>query len=102
MELGFLLVVAISAGVGLLLRTKVNVSVGRAFLMCGVGTLGLALTVLGLTVVGWSPLGVWTAGLTAALLFGISALVLPFALAVTVGRTARTATGSNVDRGERQ
>lgn len=98
MELGFLLVVAVSAGVGLLLRTKVNVSVGRALLTCGLGALGLALAVLGLTVVGWSPLGVWTAGLTAALLVGVTAFVLPFALAVSVGRRA---TGSNVDRGER-
>lgn len=98
MELGFLLVIAVSAGVGLLVRTKVNVSVARAFLMCGVGALGLALAVLGLTVVGWSPLGVWTAGLVAVLLTGVTAFVLPFALAVSVGRKAA---GSNVDRGER-
>jgi hypothetical protein len=98
MELGFLLVAAVSAGVGLLLRTKVNLSVGRAFLTCGLGALGLALAVLGLTVVGGWPLGFWTASLAAVLLLGVTAFVLPFALTVSLGRTA---TGSNADRGER-
>jgi hypothetical protein len=95
MELGFLLVVAVSAGAGLLLRTRVNASAGRALLMCGVGALVLALAVLGFTVAGVSLLGVWTAGLIAALLFGVAGFVLPFALAVSLGRTA---TGSGGGR----
>jgi hypothetical protein len=87
MEVGFLLVVAVSAAVGLLLRPRVSVSVRRAFLVCGLGALGFALAVLALTMSGLWPFGVWTAGFAAVLLFGVTALVLPFALAVSLGRT---------------
>jgi hypothetical protein len=87
MEVGFLLVVAVSAGAGLLFRPRVGISVRRAFLTCGLGALGLALAVLALTMSGRWPFGVWTAGLLAVLLLGVTALVLPFALAVSFGRT---------------
>jgi hypothetical protein len=85
MEIGFLLFVAVSTGAGLLLRPRVSVSIRRAFLACGVGALGLALAVLALTMSGQWLFGVWIAGLAAVLLLGVTALVLPFALAVSLG-----------------
>jgi hypothetical protein len=88
LELGFLFVVVVSAGAGLVLRTKVSLTVGRVFLALGFGALILALVVLGLTLVGWGPLGVWTAGLVSVVLLGVAALALPFGLTVSWGRSS--------------
>ena len=59
-------------------------ALSRALLAIGLGALILGLGVLGLTVVGRGRLfGVWTGGLVAVVLLGLTAVVLPFALAVS-------------------
>ena len=83
-----LVVVAVSAGAGLVLRKKVSLKVGRVSLALGLGAFVLAVAVLWVTIIGWGPLDAWTAGLAAVVLLGVASLALPFALAVTLGRSS--------------
>jgi hypothetical protein len=87
LELGFLLLAALSSAVGLALRAAVSVAVARAFLALGLAALIAGLGTLGLTAWGLSPVGSLTGGLIAAVLIGIGGLVVPFALAVSWGRS---------------
>lgn len=88
MEFGFLAIVASSVLVGLLLGRRVSRALGHIVLAVGLGSLIVALVVLGLTVVGWGPLGAWTAGLVAVLLLGMAGAAVPFGLTVSCGRSS--------------
>jgi hypothetical protein len=90
-ELAVPLLVVLSGVGGILLRNSVSQIVGRVLLALGVGAFVLGIAVLGLTVAGWMPLGTWTAALTAVLLLGLAALVLPFAVAVRCCRASADA-----------
>jgi len=54
-------------------------------LAIGACALLMAFTVLGLIVFGWSPFGLWTAGLASVILLGIGAALLPIGLTWTWG-----------------
>lgn len=88
MEIGFLVLLAVSAGTGLLLRKRVSPTVGRVCGALGIGALTLALAILGLTVMGWGPFQALTAGLVSVILFVVAALALPFAVTVTRTRAS--------------
>ena len=86
MEIGFLLIIAVSAVAGLVLRDVVGVVLGRAFLWLGLASLLLGLGILALAASGYSPVGPWTGRLFAAALLGVAGIVLPFAVVVSWGR----------------
>ena len=86
LEIGLLLIIAVSAAVGLALRALVSVVLGRAFLWLGLVGLVAGLGILTLSASGYSPFGPWTGRLLAAVLLGLAAFVLPFALVVSWGR----------------
>lgn len=79
----FLIVCLVSAGAGLLLRSRVSPTLGRKFLACGAGALVAGLSVWGLLLQGWGPLGLWTSIYVATVLIVIAGLALPFGLAVS-------------------
>lgn len=89
MEVAFLLVVAVSAGAGLVLRSRLGPGLGRVILVLGASSLAMALAVLGLAVAGWGPVGARTAGLAAVVLLGAAAVALPMGLASSWGRGSR-------------
>lgn len=86
MELGYLLLVAVSAVAGLIFRRRVSRRVGRVLLALGLGAAVLGVAILWLAVVGWAPFGTYESALVAAVLLGLAALALPFGLAVSWGR----------------
>ena len=86
MELGFLSMIALSAGLGLALRSVVSATVARAVLVVGLAALIVGVGTLGLTAAGRSPFGSLAGGLIAVGLIGVAGLVVPFALAVCWGR----------------
>jgi hypothetical protein len=82
LELGFLLVVAVSAVLGFALRRVVSPTLARACALIGLASLILGLGILGLTATGRSPVGALTGGLVAAVALGAAGLILPFAFVV--------------------
>ena len=86
LELGFLLLVAASAAVGFACRAVVSATLARAFAAVGLAALVLGLGILTLAASGRSPFGALTSGLMAAVLLGVAALVLPFAVVAAWGR----------------
>lgn len=86
MESGFLLLIALSAGAGLVLRRRVSPELGRAVLLLGLGALAVGVTILGLTVLGRGPLAPWTASLVSVALLAVAALTFPFGVTVSLGR----------------
>lgn len=91
MELAVPLLIVLSAGAGFVLRNRVSRAASGVLLGLGLGSLILGVAILWLTVVGWMPLGSWTAGLTAVVLLGLAVFVLPFSLVVRCcGQSATT------------
>lgn len=90
MELGILLIAALSAAVGLALRRWVSLRLAKILLVFGGGLSALAIGVI--AIVAFSQgriIGVWTGGMLAVVFLGVGALVLPFAVAVSWGRFGR-------------
>ncbi len=86
LEFGFLLVVAVSAVLGIALRSVVNPRLARACALLGLASLVLGLGILGLTAAGRSPFDTLTGGLVAVVALGAAGVILPFALVVAWGR----------------
>ena len=87
MEFAFILIVCLSAAIGLALRRSVSRRVGRVLLALGIGSLLATFVVIGLIAFSHGHvLGFWSGGMVALGLVCIAALVLPFALAVSWGR----------------
>jgi hypothetical protein len=86
LELGFLLVVAVSAVLGFALRSFVRPTLARACALIGLASLVLGLGILGLTATGRSPFDTLTSGLVAAVALVAAGLILPFAFVVGWGR----------------
>jgi len=84
LELGFLALVGLSAGIGFLFRARMSPRLRRPLLITGLVPLALGLLVLGLAFAGWMPFGVWTSGLTSVLFLALAAVVLPFAITVAL------------------
>jgi hypothetical protein len=82
LEYGFLLLVALSAGLGFALRRAVSPKVARACAMIGLASLVLAIGLLGLTASGHSPFDTLTGGVVAVVALGAAGLILPFAVVV--------------------
>ncbi len=82
MELLFLLLVAVSAGAGFILRGRVPSTVQRGLLVVGLGALGLMAVTMGSVLVGWWPFQTLAAGVAAVVLLAVAGLTLPFALTV--------------------
>ena len=80
MESALLLLIGLSAAAGFVLRNTVSAKVGRRFLHSGTIALLAALGVVGVIVAGWSPVSIWTGGLTAALLLAAAAIMIAFGL----------------------
>jgi len=60
--------------------------VGRIVLVLGSGSLVLALAIFGIMILSQGRIiGMWTAGMLSVVLLGVAALMLPFALGVSVG-----------------
>ena len=87
MELIFLLLVAASAFIGVLLRRVTSRRGSHVVLAVGVGMLGLGLAMLWSVMGGWSPFDSLTSGVVALLLFGVAGVALPFgAVSARLGR----------------
>ena len=76
----FVALIAISTVIGFACRKRVPPSIVRLLLRVGLGALILGLLFSGILAMGWRPLGAWTSGLTLVFLFGVAAVLLPFAL----------------------
>jgi hypothetical protein len=87
-ELALLALVLTSTGMGVVCRTRVRPSTGRLLLAAGVTALVLGLLILGLPFIEWG-FATWTAGLVSVVLLTVAALVLPFAVAVGMGRKGK-------------
>ncbi|MDF2760695.1 MAG: hypothetical protein K0S99_3330 [Thermomicrobiales bacterium] len=88
MELGFVLIVSASAAAGLALRGSMSRRLGRVLLVLGIGSLAAAIGVLALVASGGRIVGFWTGGMIALPLLVIASLALPFAVAVSWGRSS--------------
>jgi uncharacterized membrane protein YczE len=82
LEFGFLLVLAVSAGLGFALRSFVSPRLARACALIGLASLVLGVGILALTATGRSPFTSLTGGLVAAVALGAAGLILPFAFVV--------------------
>ena len=86
METAFLVLIALSAATGFLLRNIVGPRLSHGFLAFGIVALIVGLGVLALIIAGWSPVNLWTGGLVSVLLLVAAAITLPFGLAATCRR----------------
>lgn len=86
MQLGFIALIVAGAVIGLICRRWLSPAAGRNVLAAGIAALVLGLLIVALTVLGWGPLATWTAGLTSVILLLVAAAMVPFSLAVTLGR----------------
>ena len=76
----------ISGGIGDLAGGKLSRTVGRITLGIGLSALALGILILALAVLGWGPLGTWSAGLAAVILFALAGLALPFSVGASLGQ----------------
>jgi hypothetical protein len=84
MELEFVLIVCLSAGIGLIVRRLVTRRIGRILLVVGVGCFLAAIGALGLLAVSQGHvLGMWSGAMVIFGLLLLAALVLPFAIIVS-------------------
>jgi hypothetical protein len=80
MELGYLLVVAVSAAAGFVLRSVFSRALSRLIRLVGLAALVLGGGIVAVTVLGWSPFAPITGGLVAAVLLAVGAVAFPLGL----------------------
>jgi len=85
LEVAFLLVVAVSATLGWLLRCTVSAKLGGLLLATGLAAFVLVIAAVGLAFTGLVT--VIGAGLLALIPLSVTALVLPFAIAARWGKS---------------
>lgn len=84
MEIGFLVLVLVSASSGVLVRKRITVTVARMILVAGFIAAVLGVLIVALVAAGWFPF--WFGAISMVALFTIGGLLFPFGLTASVGR----------------